>query len=603
MRFKRVIVSSDSRTQIEYIRFQCKYSNSRVYETSHRCIRSNHLCCKRGHRSFSMSGVMRQSRPSLGLNFDILFLVMKELGTRREVLSVMMTCKSLHHFGLRIMLRFPISFDEQTTDSSQPPYHRSLWTYLQNHPSSLKLIKSVEATSSSSWEDNPHAFSFAIKAFKILFEQCHNLERITFGAIETYRELNDPEDQPDVIVDEQPHFPRMILPIRHTFQHLRSLQITRTGPDTYLMLKGLTAPLVYLSISFDLDFEVFPNSDDYPRDLEQPRDPVPLLSNFQSTLEEVEVFNCSWQYEWGPDIPDVVRGIHCPRVHTLRTSDKDCGNTATLMYVFPNLKHLRVLDTGEDYSLVSIKYNMVSLEWLEFLGDRVGVDFFWSALEELTGDIHALWSLGLSATITEISRLELSIIPSEDIHDPEWVFDILESIQPRLMRITIHDAHVFFLDCYEENPAYTMQMFQFQTVDRLSLCLMFGSADEEITREMFSKFMDITVEIVSNAAASTTLQLTVTWPGRYKKKRKQSVVHRDNIQEYVESNQEGYMERILRTLLSLRYISTNFGLQNESWKSVRCWKVTPGITEGGTETRMHETVDMAQFEEIFNTLD
>ncbi|KAI0792753.1 hypothetical protein C8Q75DRAFT_580406 [Abortiporus biennis] len=215
------------------------------------------------------------------LDFDIISLVIQELKSRHAILSMMKTCKALHDYGITFMLRIPISFDQWFIDEKIEERQENLCLYLQKHPSRLKYIREVIAESSYMWDNQPDKYPYAIKAFKIMFEQCHNLTTISFAAIERYR---DDERQ-------SPRVPLRIFPVKHILHHLRSLKVANVGPDVYLMLRGLTAPLTSLSISFCTSFTGFldDESEQYPL-LVHPRYLIPLLTNFTATLEEILIF-------------------------------------------------------------------------------------------------------------------------------------------------------------------------------------------------------------------------------------------------------------------------------------------------------------------------
>ncbi|KAI0792750.1 hypothetical protein C8Q75DRAFT_580348 [Abortiporus biennis] len=259
-----------------------------------------------------------------------------------------------------------------------------------------------------------------------MFEKCPNLKNVNFASVESFRGF-----------DHRRRMSRSILPNQHTLQHLRSLTISNVGADVSAMLRGLTAPLVHI------DFEQFPHSGEYPTDI-GPKDPVPLLANFTSTLEELELCWCGWEDSW--DMNSVHHGIRCPKVHTLRTSYDWVPITPTLIYVFPNLKRLDVFNESPVNDFRDMRRsNQEYLQQLVLMGVRDRKNYHWETLEELTGDKGSLFALALTC---KVDRLEVDSCMADDIPSLQH---ILVDTEPSRLRLGLQGPSTIFATEMDNN--------------------------------------------------------------------------------------------------------------------------------------------------------
>ncbi|KAI0792751.1 hypothetical protein C8Q75DRAFT_580125 [Abortiporus biennis] len=384
------------------------------------------------------------------LNFDILFHVMHELHSRpyRDLLSLMKTCKTLYHYGIPLLLSIPIDF-AAFLDSNQLRFLQSLQIYLEKHPSRLQFIEDV--TLPNAWGRDPKMYHCGVHVFKMLFVGCHNLKKLEYEAIETYR-------------DDKRYPRRRLLPMGHTFNHLQSLTITRLGPDTCQMLKSLKAPIVYLSLCYDYDFSAFRASDDF-----YPKNPVPLLVNFLTTLEELTLYWCQWDDRW-EERNKPLSQIRCLKVHTLKTNNDSCPDTATLMYVFPNLKHLQVQNES------GVTFHEENVESQAALAPN----YHWQNLETVSADINSLYNLALSI---KVNQLDTDCGPTTFL----YLYQVLKQTKPTLLKLHIGDPNPIF----DSDMDKAREMLHYEELSRLWLKItLFGVVRGYkviLTNEMVSK--------------------------------------------------------------------------------------------------------------------
>ncbi|KAI0797734.1 hypothetical protein C8Q75DRAFT_728974 [Abortiporus biennis] len=319
--------------------------------------------------------IAASQRNRIELNFDTLYLVMKQLETRFEILSVMKTCRILHYHGTPLMLHHRISLG-----LLKSPQHENLWEFLRKHPRTLQYIEEVETSFTSGWDDDPHLYRHAIQLFQIILGKCFNLKELEISSYYfTGMSVDGIKSRRDIC------------------------------DELYLLLKRLTAPIAMLSLSFNTEFISFVNSTDYPVDV-HPKDPLPLLVNFASTLEVLDVSWCDWADRSGRRTAgDVIKGLlPCRWVHTLKSY---CGDGSPslmlLMLIFPNLRNLQVFSDKElNENFASIhRINLFVQEAFALSCARIGTRYLWESLEELNADPRTLYALAL--TRTKVNRLEV----------------------------------------------------------------------------------------------------------------------------------------------------------------------------------------------------
>ncbi|KAI0797733.1 hypothetical protein C8Q75DRAFT_739518 [Abortiporus biennis] len=506
----------------------------------------------------------QQSHGRVELNFDILYLVIEKLKTRPEILSVMKTCRILHYHGIRLMLRHRIDLLHW-----KPQQYESLLGYLRKHPRRLQYIEEVQAD----LDDKPYLHRSAIQVFEIIFHECFNLKKLYLSSCGGYGIQTFPI--------------RRILSMQHNMRHLHTVAVAGLVDDAYLLLKGHTAPIVMLSLNFDAEFDAFPNSKDYPIGV-HPRDPLPLLANFASTLEVLNLAWCHWTERSSRRlISDALRGlIPCPKVHTLNS---DCGEgsphvvSLVLMVLFPNLKHLQVItdrELNENFAHVH-QINSLAQETSALAFARKGTKYYWENLEELDADGYTLYALALGRT--KVNRLDVT--SGCDSKDIRFISVALKAIRPNHLKLDFDDPCTIVTAHMDD----VKTMLQYRDLSGLWLSLGFTGKP----RKMIAQAIDHIIDILSGSSLKY-LHLDI-----FENTLNEPVALPNDIGQYLKLNQEHIMEKIACGLPSLEHLSTHFSQfgpeYRHLWSSFKGWKITTDIGANGMKL-MRENLDGIQYE-------
>ncbi|KAL4245516.1 hypothetical protein ABKN59_009840 [Abortiporus biennis] len=444
------------------------------------------------------------------LNLDVLCVVLASLEQRVDILSFMKTCKALYQAGIPHLLRRPfVLIDIVAYGKARMRKYKKLLKYFQEYPSRLQYVEDIsEAT--VIWND-PQTPNYPLEVFKMMIENCSNLKKLSIPKIETHGRRPG---------DETPL--QFFLPAKLSLSHLRHIEVFEICLDSHKMLRSLEAPVVSLSISFNVDFhlDLAIHDQNYLHSVAgRARDPLPLLTNFVSTLEELALCRAEWDNN--QSINNVLGGIRYPRVHTLKTRDDFIPNISLLMYTFPNVKTLELYNSEVLDVVETRNRNVASQEQLSRLGQRKGEKLLWSSLEYVKGDVQSLYGLGLQTF--NIHRLQLfDLTPNDTQHARE----IIESTKPVTLKLGFREPRQTFNDnlddfkrmlLYDGLKHLSVSFDIYRTEGGLGGLGMFafqelGIPEPEIytvTEESVAEILDEFINIVSAASSLTYLHLSV----------------------------------------------------------------------------------------------
>ncbi|KAI0782989.1 hypothetical protein C8Q75DRAFT_785262 [Abortiporus biennis] len=518
------------------------------------------------------------------LNFDVLFVVLSFIDFRSGILSMMKTCRTLYNAGIPFLFKPRISFDrDEITIRKQ----QILWKQIHENPSFANYIEKIDID--VEYIATTRHYSRTVKIMNAILHRCQGLRKLRLEGLEPRG--YEPEN----------YLPKMFSS-KLSFKCLRSLTIERIGSDAYILLQGLTAPLVYLSISYSLGFG------DHPIVLDalgenRPRDPVPLLTKFSTTLEEVSVEWGDWR--WIPEV--TLNSGQCLLVHTFRVGyEVSTTEIAAIIYVFPNLRKFHIADETRGVMEETTLFNIESQRSLRELGV-----YMWKELEEVTSYVDVLFCL---SPLVKVHNLELY---HSRARDTRWSKAAVEGIRPAILRTNLNSPHKVFRDF----AADVGGLFSYPELETLSLELLYWGYDNKSDEDEFSE-LDVAESILGllgalRTSSMTSLHLAIRWhvpehlhlitepttseddsdspddtiPRKRKEKLRSPTppLPEDHVRNYFEPNRISVMKKIADTVPSLTQLLFQMlpsGLGDHE-SSLHGWKISH-FDEG------HEVEDLLQ---------
>ncbi|KAL4252545.1 hypothetical protein ABKN59_005013 [Abortiporus biennis] len=421
--------------------------------------------------------------PLQPLIFDVLVQIMGLLDSRPDVLSFMKTSKAFYQAGFPCLLRLPISL--YLWQRSNNGHLESFLAYLQKYPSRLQYIENFSAMMGGLGyqmiaQYYSNLFVAIMGVIKLVVRNAGSLRKLSFNGFGRHVDQEHSSVYPVSVVE--------VYPAQFTLNHLRDLFITRIGIDEIIMLKGLTAPITSLMLIYADIFKATPD----PHESEL--NPFLLLTNFQSTIEKLELTGCRWP---GPNqqaspahqgsssfFSPPSYGICCPRLHTLTTSYETTPNTSSFVLTFPNLKRLTVLDDKEifegDYS--GRETNTENQRALLRQG------FGWDVLEKVTGHPKLLNALALQ---TKIHHLRVEYCYAQDL---VLLHRLIQDTKPDILTLVLVDfqsTDPFRLDTHPRNLRIASPPYQLE-----SLLLDVVEENDSLTSEEASEIAERTIRIL-----------------------------------------------------------------------------------------------------------
>ncbi|KAL4245533.1 hypothetical protein ABKN59_009833 [Abortiporus biennis] len=406
-----------------------------------------------------------------------------------------------------------------------------------------------------------------------MLTKCQNLKKLSFISLER-----------DADFDESVTAQQRFLPSQLTLEHLHSLTIDNVGGEAYTFILGLRAPLRFLSLEIDLDFEGNPGLD-FPDGIDL-RDPVPVLVHFSSTLEEIVVIWADWQVDWQTCVQNKIR------CHSITTHHSSIPDIASFMYMFPNLKKLEIFD--DYFHDIEERRNFNIQSQSQFANTNNGL---WNQLswEDLTldADPQSLYGLAISKGI---HALYVGHCQPEQV---ALVKLAIQSCIPNILNLELPASnHVGIL---KTCLARMTGMFQYHQLRSLSLRLPFSSSQiaEDTDRTIengIQEIIDQLVEVLRTTSTSLKYLHISLKPAEL------FTISGDgsSTRQYLGTKQVALMENILEVVPSVEYLSTDLGVRFYGvYYFPKSWKMVVSVSEGGTETRSREILDEKEFEALF----
>ncbi|KAI0789232.1 hypothetical protein C8Q75DRAFT_807335 [Abortiporus biennis] len=291
-----------------------------------------------------------------------------------------------------------------------------------------------------------------------------------------------------VFLDSQRHR-AVTLPSPLTYSNLVYLEVKweEDGKQERALLLALKAPLKVLKLFFRLWTA---RSEGNVED-----NPIPLLQNFQQTLEQLDTANAYWGFEESQE-PFIL-----PHVHSLTIKNRSgILNTAAIVCTFPNLRHLSVRNDNSEEASQLRSSNISRLHRLNSRGIKL-----WSCLKEVrASDYLILHGLGL---LCPVDRLAFGInYPMKETYIQDACIMMSE------LRPSILNLHCFVEVFLQEHAQH---MFEHTGLTHLSSELhLFGEYSNEtlLKGRDIDAMLDKFAEALRQATALNYLSVTVVWP-------------------------------------------------------------------------------------------
>ncbi|KAI0784224.1 hypothetical protein C8Q75DRAFT_810289 [Abortiporus biennis] len=518
------------------------------------------------------------------LSFDVLILVMRMLEDRHDVLSLMKSCKELHDAGVPYLLRLPISIDDWCYGERRHERFEGFLDYCQKYPSRLRYIEEVEAMARwfSSYQRPEKRSLIVSEAFTYILKHCsEGLRTLSFRNF---------EDGSGIRSRDQRVSWKGVLPTSLVFNHLRVLKIINIRENAIAMLKGLKAPLTVLSLSFDPQF--WEDHDYFQGEL---LDPIPLIMNFQSTIEELTLVLCKWCPRWDASANTLRHQICCPRLHTLRAEYDETPNIASLMCIFPNLRKLVVLEADGDAN--DIQERMANIEsQRQLVRSRRGKSIGWSALDELEGHAQSLYNLALQQNMRVVKVKDCCGYAG----DFRFLHNVLEDTKPEVLVLGVVNKFNYL----EDDPDMPTGRISTQKIQFNGLVLdvfegNFNACEDPATtaEHIIGLLQGVSTRNLHLSIRQSQLRNPAKMPAL------RTTPDFNPLKDYLKLHREAFMGRILDELPSLEYLSVSFGTSNGDpaiyWDHLTSWRITCHTAEDGVETKAHENLTEVQFREYF----
>ncbi|KAI0795497.1 hypothetical protein C8Q75DRAFT_730437 [Abortiporus biennis] len=392
----------------------------------------------------------------VNVNFDILWILLHTISRRPDLLAFMKTCKVFYRAGLPLLLGFPITLVldgiRELHDDQLAAKLDLFCQYMLADVSRFIHIKDFRLSIHSTFSSEMRPL--LRRVIDLVFQHSKKLDNLQFiessASSWVYR------------VD--------FLPNKSSFESLQQLDIHFMNHNTAEMLKGLSAPLKSISLSFT-------------DSLFNPIDTHPLhyLDSFSSTLESVAVTG-------GEFSRSSSRKFNSVRRLTLR--DCKIPHSKVIVKTFPNVSNFSCFNSqpGTMFESKIIRHN--NLMGLQSLHDH------WT-IESLHGDITAMYQFGLSGQVERVYAHSL------DSTNVGLCRELLDEMRPKNLTIGITDPqNVFILKASEE-------LFSYEGLTGLHVSLDFRSGYVTPTdRRVFKKFINSL-----RPASLTYLRVSITRTG------------------------------------------------------------------------------------------
>ncbi|KAF7791016.1 hypothetical protein EIP86_001975 [Pleurotus ostreatoroseus] len=331
-----------------------------------------HRVCDGDCYTMTDPAALRMDSPTLtSLNEDIL-LHLSHMLTSKTLLALMSTCRYMFRTGLPTLLARPYgSFYDETLSA----FYDFLSFFAPTSFSSLRYLRFIG-------NDTPAEVDIIAN----ILRRATNLRVLDISICDA---LKGREDIAEAII---------------SLSKLEGLTFTHEAPGVcHTILERLQAPLAYLTLEVE--------------DNGKPQ--LPLLSNFQDTLEDIYL-----QYT---DLTDV--SFSCHKLTQLFLHHCSDPRLSVLMNTFPNLE---VLSLNSGYN--STPYGRPEHEELRQNNIAFQAHKQWHSLTSLTVDELGVYMLGLQTEVDSV------ILPAPltywDDEDWGWLNRSLKSLRPRHLRLT-----------------------------------------------------------------------------------------------------------------------------------------------------------------------
>lgn len=284
----------------------------------------------------------------MSLNFDIIFLIMSFLHIS-DLLSVMITCRELHTYGIRRLISSGIHLEGSR--------FIKFCHFMLNNPSARFAFL--------------HKLSFGVAAhhFGDMDNPIRNISLIT------------------QVLSRTPHLHTLLVShfdallafsgkfIQSSFAGLTSLKrlhihnLGMDGRDIFQQIR----PLLHIEIRFSRKiFEI---------------DPLTLLAESSSSLESLELWYCSFRQQGE---------VHFPRVTVLKLHYCNYHDIRPLTAAFPNLRELYVsYEANSGQPMEMYRYHDQNRSYQ--------LRHSWTSLELVHGDILSIYALALGCQVRRLS--------------------------------------------------------------------------------------------------------------------------------------------------------------------------------------------------------
>lgn len=321
------------------------------------------------------------------INLDILSMLMSYMVRRSDLLAVMRICKSAYATGVPALLKGGVAFRSQSKLESFCDFILADAPVRGDHIHELEFCHSLREVRRGS--------ALSGKLVQVL-QHAARLEKLTFDCCDNF-------------VGSDPR-------ILQAFARLTSVKdLTIREADTVLtdLAKRLQSPVEKVKISPDCITE-----SDY--------DPIPVLSQFQSTLRELSM--CQWFTESSEEDPNQV--IVYPNTRRLDFTFWNHLNMVPMIRVFPNIRYLSLRN-------VHFEGLMRKDDTLRRTNEAHQA-IQWEHLEHVKAGVHSLYLSALKANVDIL-----------DLRASEWsrgleIRAILRNIRPR--RLNLHFDVVYWVD-------------------------------------------------------------------------------------------------------------------------------------------------------------
>ncbi|KAH8101631.1 hypothetical protein BXZ70DRAFT_1007456 [Cristinia sonorae] len=336
---------------------------------------------------------MPPTRNGMLVNYDILLNVMVFLippwgqwYQQYDLLSLMLTCKTLYQGGMPLLLGGEIQI------TSSPTQVARFTDFLLANPQRIRYIQDLCMEHISFPRRTSRAVRLQVTGnLANVLSHTINLKSLHIRSVEDFLESDD----------------RLALAIS-SLKTLRRIILYDAGLRARTMVMTMVAPLSYADVSY---------TGDVPWEGEPPgagsHDPISMLSNFTASLNELKI-------HWSDSLSMSSR---FPAVASLFIESTNAPDLAALMYCFPGISHLALSFPGE-----RLEGTMEDLRQR----NQLAVPASWSSLDILTCNIFPCYALGLSTKVRVWRGVRMTS-PEDQL--PFHV--LLDDLRPAYLQIVI----------------------------------------------------------------------------------------------------------------------------------------------------------------------